>query len=75
MYSSSTQTGRECPSSWKILLMVLGSYIVFSLKPTLSTEGEIRLFCKGADTVIYERLAEGQEDIKVTTFTSLFFRM
>ncbi len=26
-------------------------------------EGKIRLYCKGADTVIFERLGSGQDDV------------
>ncbi len=26
-------------------------------------EGRIRLYCKGADTVIFERLGSGQDDV------------
>lgn len=34
-------------------------------------DGKIKLFCKGADTMIYDRLADGQDDIKETTMQHL----
>ncbi|XP_015596375.1 phospholipid-transporting ATPase ID isoform X2 [Cephus cinctus] len=33
----------------------------------LRREGQLRLYCKGADNVIYERLKKGSEDIKAKT--------
>merc|ERR1712223_794614 len=33
----------------------------------LRKDGKIRLYCKGADVVIFERLRPGQEDLKTTT--------
>lgn len=33
----------------------------------LRKDGHLRLFCKGADNVIYERLKQGSESIKTTT--------
>jgi len=30
-------------------------------------DGKIRLYCKGADNVIFERLRPGQDDLKTTT--------
>lgn len=33
----------------------------------LRKDGKLRLYCKGADNVIYERLREGNEDIKIKT--------
>lgn len=36
-----------------------------SIGLTSPTTGKIKLFCKGADTMIYDRLADGQDEIKV----------
>lgn len=36
-------------------------------------DGQIKLFCKGADTMIYDRLANGQDELKVScVFSSIF---
>lgn len=35
------------------------------------TTGKIRLYCKGADTVIFERLKEGQDELKEKTLDNL----
>ncbi len=34
-------------------------------------DGTIVLYCKGADTVVYERLAEGQDELKNVTMRHL----
>lgn len=33
----------------------------------LKRDGKIRLYCKGADSIIYERLKDGQESLKYHT--------
>lgn len=34
-------------------------------------DGKVKLFCKGADTMIYDRLADGQDDTRETTMQHL----
>jgi len=38
-----------------------------SLPPLVHSLGKVKLLCKGADMVIFERLAAGQDDLKQDT--------
>uniref|UniRef100_A0A0N7ZAC6 Phospholipid-transporting ATPase n=1 Tax=Scylla olivacea TaxID=85551 RepID=A0A0N7ZAC6_SCYOL len=62
--NSITISAKKIPETYELLCILDFNNVRKRMSVILKKDGKIRLYCKGADSIIYERLNSGQESLK-----------
>ncbi|XP_050694500.1 phospholipid-transporting ATPase ID-like isoform X2 [Eriocheir sinensis] len=65
--NSITISAKKNPETYELLCILDFNNVRKRMSVILKKDGKIRLYCKGADSIIYERLKAGQEGLKRQT--------
>nr|XP_045587863.1 phospholipid-transporting ATPase ID-like [Procambarus clarkii] len=65
--NSITIIAKDIPETYELLCILDFNNVRKRMSVILKKDGKIRLYCKGADSIIYERLKDGQDSFKRLT--------